>query len=474
MTAVEEILANLPQLATITLLIVFALIVLQEAVNGFHDAANAVATVIYSNSMKPALAIALSALMNFLGVVLGGTAVAFAIVFMLPKGMIAGIDTAHDASLMLALIGTAVLWNLATWWYGIPNSTTHTYIGAVMGVSMAHALLVGEPIAQQINMHEGRKVLFTLMISPIFGFVLAWALYRLVRCCFHRPEIYEPHAAGVRPPLGIRASLIAGAAGVSFLHGSNDGQKSIGLMLMALMGLAPGVFAIDPVKDPASYRRTIEVIQEMRDVVDAHLNDPAVPRAQLYVEELRHVRQVADHDFEQRPVSPEERIRFRTEILDLHQSLGKALDNPDLRDVVTRDELDKLDDAYDAMTRLIQHVPYWVILLSAVALGVGTMVGYKRIVLTLGEKMGDRPMSPAQGLAAQAAAMVSIGAADFGGVPVSTTHVLTSGVAGAVKSSGDRMQMNTISRILIAWVTTLPGTVILSFAAALVLHVMMV
>ncbi|SDH76037.1 inorganic phosphate transporter [Alloyangia pacifica] len=474
MTAAEEILRNLPQAATLTLILVFALIVLQEAVNGFHDAANAVATVIYSNSLKPVQAIVMAAVMNFLGVILGGTAVAFSIVFLLPTEMIAGINTLHEAALMLALIGTAVCWNLATWYYGIPNSTTHTYIGAVIGVSMAHALLVGAPVAEQLNLHEGRKILVTLLISPIFGFAMAWVIYKLIRLTIRSPEIYRPHAEGVRPPGGIRLSLIAGAAGVSFLHGSNDGQKSIGLMLMALMGLAPGVFAIDPVRHEASYSRTLEVIAELRDVVDAHLTDPEVPRAALYRAQLLHLRDVADRDFTGEVVTEEERIRFRSEILDLHQALGKALDNPFLTEILTPSELRKLNDAYDAMSRLIEKVPTWLVMLSAIALGAGTMVGYKRIVETLGEKMGDKHMSPAQGLAAQAAAMASIGAADFGSAPVSTTHVLTSGVAGAVQSSGDRMQMQTVSRILIAWVTTLPGTIMLSFSVALLLHVMLV
>jgi len=473
MTAAAEIYHNLPHAATLTLLVVFALIVLQEAVNGFHDAANAVATVIYSNSMRPARAIAMSAVMNFLGVMLGGTAVAFSIVFLLPKEMIAGINTIDDAALMLALIGTAVVWNLATWYYGIPNSTTHTYIGAVTGVSMAHALLIGAPLADHLNLHEGRKILLTLLVSPLFGFGLAWLFYKLIRAALRDPAIFRPHEPGTVPPPAMRAGLVLGAAGVSFLHGSNDGQKSIGLMLMALMGLAPGVFAIDPVQDVSSYQRSLAVITELHEVVDAHEGDPAVPRASEYLAELAHLRAVAEQDLQGRPVSEAERIRFRSEILDLHQSLGRALDDPALDAILSHDEIARLEDAYDAMSRLIEHVPSWLVLLSALALGCGTMVGYRRIVETLGEKMGEKHMSPAQGLAAQAAAMAAIGAADFGGVPVSTTHVLTSGVAGTVKSAGDRVQMAMLSRILIAWVTTLPGTTLLSFAAAMVLHAML-
>ena len=173
MDEIETLLASAPASAWV-LTAVFLLIVLQEAVNGFHDAANAVATVIYSNSMKPMEAIGLSVFCNFLGVLLGGTVVAFGMVFLLPKEMVAGINTLSEASLMLALVSSAVLWNLATWWYGIPNSTTHTYVGSVIGVSMAHALLTGTPVAAAINWTQGEKILLTLFVSPVVGGLLAW------------------------------------------------------------------------------------------------------------------------------------------------------------------------------------------------------------------------------------------------------------------------------------------------------------
>lgn len=470
----QEILNNLPQVATITLLIIFALIVLQEAVNGFHDAANAVATVIYSNSMRPNHAIWLSAGMNFVGVLLGGTAVAFGLVFLLPKDMVAGIHTSHEASMMLALVLTAVVWNLATWWYGIPNSTTHTYIGSVLGVSLAHAVIVGDNIGQAINWHQGEKVLLTLFISPIFGFFLAWALYKGVKTFMTNPKLYEPHQPGVVPPNGVRFPLIGGLIGVSFLHGSNDGQKSIGLMLMVLMGLAPGLYAIDPVKDQKSYERTLAVIQEMEEVVRPFIGDPRTPNADEFFAELEHLRDVAKRDWENRPISEAERIEFRKEILDVHDTLGRVMNAAEAHDMLSRQDYAKLEDAYRATTRLIENVPFWLIVLSAVALGVGTMVGYKKIVETLGEKMGDKHMSPAQGLAAQASAMGAIAAADGAGVPVSTTHVLTAGMAGAVQSSGDQVQWNTIARILITWFTTLPGTLAASFCMAIVLHTALV
>jgi phosphate/sulfate permease len=470
MTATEEILSNLPNVATVTLLVVFALIVLQEAVNGFHDTANAVATVIYSNAMRPAQAVWLSAFLNFLGVLLGGTAVAFGLVFLLPKEMVAGINTPNEAALMLALVLSAIAWNLTTWWFGIPNSTTHTYIGSVIGVSMAHAALTGTSMIEAMNWPQSEKILVTLLISPIFGFALAWLLYKGVKRWSRDTRMFEPHQPGVVPPGTIRAPLIGGLIGVSFLHGSNDGQKSIGLMLMTLMGLAPGLYAVDPVKDQASYRLTLEVIEEIEDSVAAHVDDPRLPNAAVFLREIEHLKDVAHRDWQERPISAEEKIRFRKEILDVHEALGRVIDSSRKLDVFDGEERRKLRHAHRETTRLIEDVPFWLIVVSAVALGTGTMIGYRRITRTLGEKMGDKPMSPAQGLSTQMAAMAAIAAADGGGVPVSTTHVLTAGVAGSVQSAGDRIQWVMIRRILITWVTTLPGTVLLSFVLGLVLH----
>jgi len=467
--------SSLPAASIWVLLFVFALIVLQEAVNGFHDAANAVATVIYSNSLKPGEAIGLSVVCNFVGVLLGGTAVAFGMVFLLPKEMVAGINTIAEASLMLALVLTAVLWNLATWWYGIPNSTTHTYVGSIIGVSMAHALLVGTPVREAINWGQGEKIILTLFVSPILGGVLAWFLYKLIKRLLRDPAMLEPHTEGVIPPVGVRGPLIGGLVGVSVLHGTNDGQKSIGLMLMVLMGLMPGLYAIDPVKDQASYEHAVAITEEIESVVVRLQDNEAVgSRARELVQELEHIKEVAKRDFENKPLSEEEKIRFRAEILDVHAAVGKTLKCADLLGLLSAEEKRKMQHAHDALVRLVEAVPFWLIFLSAAALGVGTSVGYKKIVATLGEKMGSENMSPAQGLAAQTEAVASIAAGDLGGAPVSTTHVLTSGVAGAVVSSGDSLQWNTLRAIVVTWFTTLPGTVVLSFGMGIVLHTALV
>ncbi len=475
MTDPGLLLANLPTVAGWVLILVFLLIVLQEAINGFHDAANAVATVIYSNSLTAPRAIGLSVVCNFFGVLLGGTAVAFGMVFLLPKEMVAGINTLPEASLMLALVLTAVLWNLGTWWYGIPNSTTHTYVGSIIGVSMAHALLMGTPVAEAINWHQGEKILLTLFFSPILGGLLAWFLFKLIKRMLRDPAMLEPHREGVVPGRGVRGPLIGGLIGVSFLHGTNDGQKSIGLMLMVLMGLLPGLYAIDPVSDRKSYEHAVTVANDIESVVMRFGEHEVLgPRATELMAELEHIKQVAKRDFEAAPLTEEEKIRFRSEILDVHEAVGRTLNRADVMGLLSPDEKRKMQHAHDALVRLIEDVPFWLIVLSATALGLGTAVGYKKIVTTLGEKMGSSHMSPAQGLAAQTAAVASIAAGDLGGAPVSTTHVLTSGVAGAVVSSGDSLQWNTLRAIVVTWFTTLPGTVVLSFGMSIVLHAALV
>ena len=466
-----ELMQYLPETSFWLLGFVFVLIVLQEGVNGFHDTANAVTTVIFSNSLKPDQAISVSVLCNFIGVLVGGTAVAFSLVFLLPKEMVAGINTISEASLMLALVVTAVGWNLATWWFGIPNSTTHTYIGSIIGVSMAHAAIVGQPIVDGINWVEGEKVILTLFLSPLLGFLLAWVFFKIIKRWLRNPALLEPHQEGVVPPPGVRIPLIGGLIGVSLLHGSNDGQKSIGLMLMVLMGMMPGLYAIDPVKDRASYEHAVGVIEDLEAVaMTLAPNKVIAPHASAILEELAYIRDIAKRDFEQRPLTEEEEIKFRAEILDIHAAVGRTIKHADALQALNAEERAKLKSAHEALNRLIEDVPFWLILLSSIALGLGTGIGYKKIVATLGSKMGDKAMSPAQGLAAQTAAVAAIAAGDIGAMPVSTTHVLTSGVAGGVVSSGDHLQWGTLRAIVVTWFTTMPGCVVLSFAMGIILH----
>ena len=270
-------LSGLVQVAPWILITIFALIVFQEAVNGFHDTANAVATVIYSNSLQPMQAVSIAAVGNFIGVLIGGTAVAFTLVYMLPSEMVAGINTAWEASLLLALIVTAVSWNFGTWWLGIPNSTTHTYVGSIMGVAVAHAFLIGAPVAEQLNLHKAKSIFITLLVSPIVGFLLAWIFLVILRRVLKDPAMYKPAQSDIRPPGWVRAILITGSAGVAVLHGSNDGQKSIGLMMLVLFALAPAMYGLNPSRlNPEQFANGLVMLEEVKSIAGEFTGDEVI------------------------------------------------------------------------------------------------------------------------------------------------------------------------------------------------------
>jgi phosphate/sulfate permease len=246
-------------------------------------------------------------------------------------------------------------------------------------------------------------------------------------------------------------------------------------MLMVLMGLLPGLYAIDPVKDQATYQSSVATIQDLEAVATTlKPNKVIAPHAQKILDELGYLKHIATREFDKKPLTEDEKIKFRAEILDVHEAVGRTLKNAAALGVLSAADKKKLKKAHKALTRLVEDVPFWLILLSSLALGAGTGIGYKKIVETLGSKMGNKAMSPAQGLAAQTAAMVSIAAGDLSGAPVSTTHVLTSGVAGTVVSAGDTLQWSTLRSIVITWFTTLPGTMLASFAMGIVLHTALV
>ncbi len=536
-----EFLAGLPAVSAGILALIFLLIVFQEAVNGFHDTANAVATVIYSNAMKAGPAVALAAFMNFLGVLAGGTAVAFGLVYLLPNEMIAGINTIDKIALFLALIVTALGWNFGTWWLGMPNSTTHTYIGSIIGVGMAHAFVRGQPILEQINWHQGQKILITLAVSPVVGFILGFVLLRLIPLFVKDPEMYRPAhhhkrhpdwdkwdqdptstevagapspeiaaaigalppgserierraeqpsaAAGrplddasqpeTHPPAAIRAGLIAGSAGVAFLHGSNDGQKSIGLMMLVLFALAPLSYGLNSNRlTEASIQEGMTVLQQVESIAAQFASDPVIGKGtQRVLDETRDLlalvktRECADPKNQQSAAC----AKMREGLLDLHQTIGRALKQGEGSGKFTPQQVEQLTSARNVLGRFIQYVPFWVIFLSALALGLGTAFGYEKIVTTLGEKMGSAHMNPAQGTAAQASAIIGIGLANFGGMPVSTTHVLSAAVLGSVAGTrGEKVNMRTAGKIALTWVTTLPGTVIVSFILSVIFYLALV
>ena len=462
----NQIVTDFSSLVGIMLIVVFLLIVFQEAINGFHDAANAIATVIYANALTPGQSVVLAAVFNFLGVLIGGTAVAFSLVYLMPENIVTGVNTQGEAALFAGMIVAAVIWNFGTWWLGIPNSTTHAYIGSIIGIAMADAFLHGNSMVAQINWHQGEKIMIALIVSPIVGFILGYILLKLIRVVSKDTELYRPVKEGEKPSKRLRGVLIAGAAGVSLMHGSNDGQKSIGLMMIILFGLFPAVYGLDPDRlDTKDYQQMQQTVVQVQTIANK-LDD------QKLIDSTTSLLNHLQNDPHQVGGTDENAIDTRKQILRTHGAITAALKNQNLSNKVTSEEVQQLEYAHSLMRDFVEHVPFWIILLSALALGGGTAIGYRRIVTTLGEKMGSSRMNPAQGTAAQVSAVLSIGMADAGGLPVSTTHVLSSSVIGSVAATpGQKINTNTLARIALTWVTTLPGTVILSFALGIAFHV---
>ncbi len=318
----NELIAAFSSFTGIILITVFVLIVIQEAINGFHDAANAIATVIYANALTPMQAVSLAAVFNFLGVLIGGTAVAFSLVYLLPQNMVAGINTQGEAAIFAAMIVAAVIWNFGTWWLGIPNSTTHAYIGSIIGAAMADAFVHGQAIADQINWHQGEKIMIALILSPVVGFLLGYILLRVIRATVKDKALYEPVEEGKKPGKGIRSVLIAGAAGVSLMHGSNDGQKSIGLMMIVLFGLFPAVYGLDPdrlsERDYTSLKETVANVESIaQKLSDSHLIETTAGLT-VHLGGSQHI--VGGTD--------ETSVATRREILDLHTSITRSISVP--------------------------------------------------------------------------------------------------------------------------------------------------
>lgn len=452
-----------------------------EFINGFHDTANAVATVIHTKAMPPHMAVVASGVFNFLGVILGGLGVAYAIVHLLPVDLLLNITSTHGMVMVFSLLSAAILWNLGTWYFGIPSSSSHTLIGALLGVCLANALITDIPISEGVNLKKATDIILALLISPTVGFAIAALLLLLLKLIWKGPKIHktpqerEAMDGKKHPPFWSRVTLIASAMGVSFVHGSNDGQKGIGLIMLVLIGLAPAQFVLN--LDSSTYQ-----IERTRDAA-LHLQG-------LYRENQKSLGSIIDMDKAATDVLPPMFTCKTKETMLAINTLGSLLDGVthygDLEISKRRDvrrlllciddsakKVIKIDgfsskDKEDLnrlrkdLTVTTEYAPTWVIIAVALALGLGTMTGWRRIVITVGEKIGKTGMTYSQGMSAQITAASAIGIASLTGMPVSTTHVLSSAVAGTMVANRSGLQFGTIKNILMAWVLTLPATIALS------------
>ncbi len=229
-----------------------------EFINGFHDTANAVATVIYTHSLKPQVAVIWSGIWNFIGVYFGGIAVAMGIINLLPLEALIDQNVYHNVAMILSLILTAVIWNLGTWYFGIPCSSSHTLIGSIFGVGIAF-MFINPDGNIALNWGKVADAGLSLLISPIIGFVLAIMLMWVFKKILRKPKFFKEPPKDKAPPFWIRGILILTSTTVSFSHGSNDGQKGVGLVMIILIGLLPAYFALDPNRNPMSLEGNLKV-----------------------------------------------------------------------------------------------------------------------------------------------------------------------------------------------------------------------
>ncbi len=449
-----------------------------EFVNGFHDTANAVATVIYTHSLEPHIAVVWSGLWNFIGVLTSSGAVAFSIVALLPVELILKVSSGSGFAMVYALLVAAVIWNLATWWRGLPVSSSHTMVGSILGVGLANQFINGHTGTSGVDWAQVTKVFKALIFSPIIGFILAAVVFFIFKAVAKDPRLYKAPEGTEPPPFYIRALLILTCTGVSFAHGSNDGQKGMGLIMLILVGTVPTAYALNHTVDKGSidpfaavstevagalgnYTDKSATVQDagkdLEQFVSSHKLQPSTMTSlQQMVVNIRN-EAVSYGSLGNVPQDMQENVRnqmyLTSETMRLLPKFGPKMSEQDIKPLT----------AYKGfLDKSTKYIPTWVKVAVALALGLGTMIGWKRIVVTVGEKIGKTHLTYAQGASAELVAMVTILGADNLGLPVSTTHVLSSGVAGTMVANGSGLQMSTLRNIAMAWVFTLPAAAILS------------
>ncbi|CEN32028.1 Probable low-affinity inorganic phosphate transporter 2 [Candidatus Westeberhardia cardiocondylae] len=525
----------------ITLVIALIFVFIYEIINGFHDAANAVTTVIYTKALKPNLAVLISGVCNFFGVLFGGLSVAYSIVHLLPIDfLLMKINSFRGLAMIFSMLLSAILWNLGTWYFGLPASSSHTLIGSIIGVTFIHAWLTKNSILQELHLSHLIEIFLSLIFSPLIGFIFSAAVLLFLRCCFNinnskfhyihlTPEERCQRDGISKPPIFIRIGLIISSAGVSFSHGSNDGQKGIGLIMLVLMGIAPVEFVVNLSASTQDICRTNDAVVNFYkyciqnyDIFNFHVTDfkkelislkkkdcsfytiSLVPVSLFYfdffINDEKNIlftncieqKFVFEDMFKKNYLLIEKqslyynisRIMF---IINHTLCLLKNLDNYNqldfnqriyiryllisISDIISKVEkipnlsvLDKifLSNLKKDLLNTIEYAPIWIVISVALSLSLGTIIGWKRVAITIGERIGKKSMTYAQGLLSQVISAISIGIASYIGKPVSTTHVLSSSIVGTMLVQGNGIRAKTIKNILMAWILTLPVTMFLS------------
>jgi PiT family inorganic phosphate transporter len=451
-----------------------------EFVNGFHDTANAVATVIYTHSMAPNLAVIWSGIFNFLGVLTSSGAVAFGIISLLPVELILQVGSEAGFAMVFALLIAAIIWNLGTWHLGIPNSSSHALIGSIIGVGVMNQIMASAGSGTSgVDWAQAAGVGKSLLFSPLIGFVAAAALLLLAKLLIRIPALYRAPEGATPPPWWIRGLLVLTCTGVSFAHGSNDGQKGMGLIMLILIGVVPTTYALNkamPTSQIAEFSKNSAAASQVIDAKGAGYSIIGNPRPAVTLYVAQHkigegtypglAALVRDIDEQVKRYGslanvPQEAVGNTRNDMYLTSEALRLLAK-DKESELSPAEVATLNAYKKSLDNSTKFIPSLVKVAVAIALGLGTMVGWKRIVVTVGERIGKEHLTYGQGACAELVAMATIGAADVCGLPVSTTHVLSSGVAGTMAANGSGLQPATIKNLVLAWVLTLPAAIVLS------------
>lgn len=470
-------------LASFVLLAIALLIALGfEFVNGFHDTANAVATVIYTHSLEPHVAVVWSGVCNFLGVLTSSGAVAFGIVSLLPVDLILNVGSRAGFAMVFALLIAAIVWNLGTWYFGIPNSSSHALVGAIMGVGLMNQILATHNTGTSgVDWRQALEVGKSLLFSPLIGFFASALLLLVLKRIIPNPKLYTEPKGTQPPPLWIRAILWLTCTSVSFAHGSNDGQKGMGLIMLILVGIVPTGYALNRGFGDSDLQSLISASDRANRALDvredAAVNiSPEDAKSTLHrfltskvlepntIAALRsqilRVKEEAQAYSSLKEVPPEETGLIRNDMYVAGEAL-RLMESKNLLEPPA-DDREALSGYRHSLDRAIKFIPSWVKVAVAIALGLGTMVGWKRIVVTVGERIGKQHLTYAQGATSELVAAATILAADRFGLPVSTTHVLTSGIGGTMAANNSGLQVGTLRNLVAAWLLTLPVTMALS------------
>ena len=476
-------LAHVPPLSLYSMILLATALIIAlgfEFVNGFHDTANAVATVIYTNALSAPVAVMWAGFCNFLGVMVASGAVAYGIIALLPVELIMNVGSGAGFAMVFAMLISAILWNLGTWFLGIPASSSHTLIGSILGVGVMNYILHSGAGASGVDMEQVIKVGKALLFSPLIGFAFAAILFLLVKKIFKKQmELFKPPEGNKPPPPLIRAILIFTCTGVSFAHGSNDGQKGMGLIMLILIGIVPLAYSLNKNLDHQHLQSFEQLSRQTADAIYAKHADISDESARAVITKYIQTKEITpdvvpalasltDHlggrvgYYGDLKNIPEAEVSSLRNDMYLSTTVFKGLDKAKVLPEFDAQQ-QKVVKAYrSSLDSFLQYIPTWVKVAVALALGLGTMVGWKRIVVTVGERIGKEHMTYGQGMSAELVAMSTIAAADGLGMPVSTTHVLNSAVAGTMVANKSGLNFKMVKSILSAWIFTLPVTICLS------------